>query len=205
MEREERIKTFKDIFTLLMRKTISAKFSLPKGGIAKRKVEECVDVLCQKYEDMGGERIVDFCICQVHAVYDYGKEYLPRWQVSHSFGKKALERFNSNDRKRYFQDRWLKSFDLDREKLYRLIKNQGEHPYSIFIYPEYEERTKLRMLSSEVGYYICGISTLLWTPFSKACKECQNVVKCKGRTKILYPEIYRIRIESAVKKGVRYE
>lgn len=188
-----------------MRETISVKFSLPKGGIAKRKVEECVDSLCRRYGEMGGERIVDFCICQVHTIYDYGKEYLPRWHISHSFAKKALERFKNNDRKRYFQDRWLKSFNLDREKLYRLVKNQGEHPYSTFIYPEYEDRTKFRMLSSEVGYYICGISTLLWTPFSQACKECTNVAKCRTRTEALYPEIYRIRLESATKKGIHYE
>lgn len=196
MEKAEQIKIFKEIFTLLMRRTVSTNFSLPKGGIAQRNIEACVDVLTKEYGELGGERIVDFCVCQVYVLCDYGKEYLARWQVSHSFGKKALERFKSNDKRIYFQNKWLNSYDLEREKLYRIAKNQGKHPYSIFIFPEYEERTKFRMLSSEVGYYICGTSTLLWTPYSRACQECINAEKCRDRTQKLYPEIYRIRIES---------
>lgn len=204
MERVERIKITKDIFTLLMRKTVSVNFSFPGGGIAKKSVETCVNTLSRQYGEFGSERIIDFCICQVHTICNYGAEYLPRWQVSHSFGKKALERFEGNSKRIYFQDVWLKSHKLWREKLYGVAKSRGEHPYSIFIFPEYEERTKRRMLSTDIGYYICGVSTLLWTPFSKACKECKNAQKCKARTEALYPEICRIRIES-YGKGCDYE
>ncbi len=51
------------------------------------------------------------------------------------------------------------------------------------------------MLSTEVGYYICGASTLLWTPFSPACRACIRAALCRKRTEMIYGELYRIRME----------
>jgi len=75
------------------------------------------------------------------------------------------------------------------------FKDKSNHPLAAFIYPEYEEITKMRMHNSEVGFYICQVSTLLWTPFSKACCSCEHQDRCKSITGKKYDELYRIRIE----------
>lgn len=64
----------------------------------------------------------------------------------------------------------------------------------LFVAPHWEEQTKSRLLSTEVGYYICGSSTLLWSPFSESCGKCTYAEKCRERTAKLYPELLRIRL-----------
>lgn len=182
-------------FTLLMRRTVAASFVFPGGGAAMRSVDTCVKALENRYGALQRERIADYCVCQVYALSCFGAEYLSRWRVSHSFGTKAQERFAAATRgKRYWEDRWLAQTGLSRREVVWAIEDRRQHPLSRFVYPEYEEATKERLLSTPVGYYICGASTLLWTPFSPSCRACTSSEACRRRTERLYGELYRIRI-----------
>lgn len=183
-------------FTLLMRRAVAPSFTFPGGGTAMRSVGTCIKALQARYGALERERIADYCICQVYALSRFGTEYLSRWRAPHSFGVKAQDRFAAASRgKRYWEDRWLKQAGLTRGEVARAIEDRRKHPLYRFIYPEYEEATKSRLLSSEVGYYICGASTLLWTPFSPSCRACTLADACRRRTQKLYGELYRIRIE----------
>jgi hypothetical protein len=191
MEKKERIKYTIHVFSCLMRKTVFPEFVFPGGGIAGRCVSSCLDVLANPCD----ERIIDYCICQVHAISRFSVDYLRKWNVSHSFGKKALKRFNEENWK-YSEDAWLKRYGFSRNGLLGILSGNREHPLHKFIFPEYEENTKRRMLNTEVGFYICLVSTLLFTPFSPVCRKCNNKEKCREATKEKYPELFRIRIEA---------
>lgn len=182
-------------FTLLMRRTLWPGFRFPGGGAAERAVEGCVKALQCTYGVLSDERIADFCICQAYVISGYGEEYRRRWQPAHSFGTKALERFErTTPARRYYEDRWLHGYGLSREGL-AAEAGCGEHPLARFVFPVWEESTKRRLLSTEAGYLICGSSTLLWTPQSPACVKCRSNVRCRERTQHLYPELYRLRCE----------
>ena len=192
---QEKSKCISRLFVLLVRQTVRPTFVMPGGRLAEKQVDDALDYLTKHYCEVGLERIVDYCVCQVYRVSAFGADYLPKWKVSHSFGVKALTRFvTRKPGQKYYEDRWLAGFKLTREDLLREIEDRGVHPLFRFIYPDYEDATKRRALSSEVGYYICGVSTLLWTPFSPVCRACAKAVKCQSRTQKLYPEIYRLRV-----------
>jgi hypothetical protein len=186
MEREGRIKAAIRIFSFLMQKTVSHAFSFPGGKLARNRVFTCVNTLPE-------ERIVDYCVCQVYAVSRFGADYVRKWNASHSFGQKAVERFEGN-RAQYHEDKWLQQHGLSRNGL--LVLLSGKHPLQKFIFPGYEEYTKARMLGTEVGFYICLVSTLLWTPFSPACKKCSYSEKCRKITRQKYPGLFRLRVET---------
>ncbi len=193
MERDEWKNSSRRLFTRLVRTTLRADFVFPAGGRADRVLDACFDALAP----VSAERLADFCICQVHAISGFGAAYLRRWNVTHSFGKKAVGRYLQADRRRrYHEDRWLKSFSLSRRGLAALAEDRSHHPFERFLYPEYEETTKRRLLSTEAGYAVCGMSTLLWTPFSPSCRRCVNARECRCRTAARYPELYRIRRET---------
>ena len=69
--------------------------------------------------------------------------------------------------------------------------------------PEYEETTKRRQHSTEAGYLVCALSTLMWTPFSPSCSKCAKAEPCRRRTQARYPELYRIRCEAWRKKEAK--
>lgn len=192
------------IFTLLMRQTGWKGFSFPGGGLSSRTVSNCLEALQKQYGEIGPERLVDFCVCQGYAISGYGEEYYCRWKVAHSFGSKAISRFTkSNAARRYYEDCWLKEYGLSRSALLICIADRSAHPYQRFVYPEYEEHTKRRLLSTEAGYTVCALSTLLWTPFSPTCRVCKLADACQKRTKEVFPELYRIRCEAWRGKEVR--
>lgn len=183
------------LFVLLMRITVQSTFAMPGGRLAEKQIDHALDYLTKHYGEVGLERMVDYCVCQVYRVSEFGADYLPRWKVSHSFGVKALTRFvTRKPGQKYYEDKWLARFKQTREDLLHEIEDRSVHPLFRFIYPDYEDSTKRRALSSVVGYYICGASTLLWTPFSKVCQSCTKSEACKIRTQKLYPEIYRLRV-----------
>lgn len=194
MERDEWKNNSRRLFTLLVRATLWADFVFPAGGRTGRVLDACFDSLAP----VSAERLADFCICQVHAVSRFDAGYLAhRWKPAHSFGGKAVDRYmNSGKERRYYEDRWLKSFGLSRQSLAALVEDRGRHPLARFIFPEYEETTKRRLLSTEAGYAVCGMSTLLWTPFSPSCQRCAHAGRCRRRTASLYHELYRIRCEA---------
>lgn len=193
MERDEWKNNSRRLFTRLVRTTLWADFVFPAGGSTGRVLDACFDALAP----VSAERLADFCVCQVHAISGFGADYRRRWNVSHSFGGKAVHRYLQAGRQsRYYEDRWLKSFSLSRAELAASVENRSLHPLARFIFSEYEEVTKRRLLSTEAGYVVCGISTLLWTPFSPACRLCVHAERCRRRTASLYHELYRIRREA---------
>lgn len=166
--------------------------------------EMCFDGLCREVVSVSAERLSDFCICQTYAISGYDTAYRRKWNVSHSFGKKAIGRYlRSGKERRYREDRWLKSFGLSRHDLARAVEDRRSHPFGRFIYPEYEETTKRRLLSTEAGYLVCALSTLMWTPFSPSCSKCAKAEPCRRRTQARYPELYRIRCEAWRKKEAK--
>jgi hypothetical protein len=198
MEKEEGNKYIKQVFSDLVRQTVSSSFKFPGGAVAERSLDACLSALKEKNRSFAGrDRMVDFCVCQVYVLSKYEENYLSgKWKVSHSFGKRALERFaGSTARSRYYEDQWLFKQGLSREKIQEGNRSRKKHPLSKFIFPEYEEVTKKRMSGKEVGFYICMVSTLLWTPFSPTCTRCLNAEKCKAATERKYGELYRIRLE----------
>jgi hypothetical protein len=185
-----------------MKASVSPALSLHGGGIARKTVSSCLDALeVLGKGEISRERIVDFCICQIYAIHKFDAEYLTKWNVSHSFGSKALQRFAQNhSRKRYYEDLWLAKNKLSRIGLLETFEDKREHPLAKFIYPEYEEGTKGRLHNTEAGFYICQLSTLLYTPFSPFCRKCNYAEKCTGILQKKYQELFRIRIEAYNKK-----
>lgn len=202
MEKNERNNLTVRIFSTLMKATVFPAFSFPGGGVAKRSVSSCLDsleVLCKG--EVSRERLVDFCICQIYAIHGFGIEYLKKWNVNHSFGNKALLRFSmNNSRKRYYEDMWLAKKNLSRQGLLETFRDKKEHPLVKFIFPEYEEGTKGRLHNTEAGFYICQLSTLLYTPFSSLCRNCKYAEECISILQEKYPELFRIRIEGYNRK-----
>lgn len=198
MEKRERNNYTIRLFSYIVRQTILSSFSFPGGGVSYGSVSTCLDSLEKLNKGtLSQERITDFCISQVYAISGFNEDYFRKWKASHSFGKKAIERFiNTNRKKKYFEDIWLKKYDLSRNGLLELYRDKKDHPLSKFIYPEYEEVTKSRLLNTEAGYCICQLSTLLYTPFSPTCRACEYSTKCEAVIKQKYQELYRIRIES---------
>lgn len=204
MGRSEWINNCRRLFTHLVRAVLWADFTFPEGGRSERILGACFDMLSRNAGAVSPERLADFCICQVYAMSGYDAAYRRRWNVSHSFGEKAVSRYLKSGRQsRYYEDRWLKGFSLSRQGLSGLVQDRSRHPFERFIYPEYEETTKRRLLSTEAGYAVCGLSTLLWTPFSPTCRQCAHAGKCRCRTESRYPELYRIRHEAWNKKEVK--
>ena len=190
MEKRERNNKCRRVFTLLMHETGWKDFIFPRGGLSERTVSSCLAVLEQHYGELG------------YALNSYGVAYHCRWKVSHSFGKKAIMRFfESHAGRRYYENRWLKENGVSRCALQASIADRSTHPFQRFIYPEYEDHTKLRLLSTDAGFAVCGLSTLLWTPFSPACRKCQQSESCRQRTERCFPELYRLRLEAWERKG----
>ena len=180
MERKEWIDGCRRLFTRLVRTTVWADFVFPTGGKSDRQLGMCFDGLCREVVSVSAERLSDFCICQTYAISGYDTAYRRKWNVSHSFGKKAIGRYlRSGKERRYREDRWLKSFGLSRHDLARAVEDRRSHPFGRFIYPEYEETTKRRLLSTEAGYLVCALSTLMWTPFSPSCSKCAKAEPCR--------------------------
>ena len=198
MEREKKIKDFVQVFTIIMRHAVSPEFTFPGGGIAARCVANCIEQLEKEYIQLSQERIVDYCVCQTYAISRFSKEYMTRWKAGHSFGAKAFSRFKRTRQAcKYYEDRWLHANRLSRSFLLESIQDKSKHPLYKYVYPDHEDRTKSRACGTDAGYYICGISTLLWTPLSPICRKCIKAGKCKERTKKMYPELYRHREESS--------
>lgn len=184
-----------------MKAALSPAFSFPGGSVAEKAVSSCLDLLEEAGKGaVSRERIIDFCICQVYAIQGFGDGYLKRWKVCHSFGKKALERFDRNhSRKKHYEDVWLKEHKLSRAKLLEFFADKKEHPLKKFLFPEYEEKTKGRLHNTEAGFCVCLLSTLLYTPFSLSCQKCKHSKRCICILEKKHGELYRIRMEEFTK------
>lgn len=197
MERNEWINGCRRVFTRLVKDTLWRDFVLPGGGKVERCIGNCYDMLHKSVGTISPERLADYCICQVYAISRYDVTYRRRWNITHSFGEKAVGRYlEPTCMRQLYEDRWLRGFGLCRNDFSLMAGDHSKHPLAVFIYPEYEEHTKRRLLSTEVGYIICGASTLMWTPFSPTCTKCSNASLCRRRTEKVHHELYRIRCEA---------
>lgn len=204
MQRET--KQMRTIFIHIMRQTATQSISFPEGGVVSKRIASCITKLRNHYPILGTERIAEYCIFQVYRVSCMSKINRDRWKPISAFTDSAVKNFiTRNVDGKYYEDRWLEQFNLGRKELVGYFEHRSKHPMARFIYPKYEERTKSRAISTEAGYYICLLSTMLWTPYSKACQECIYAERCRERTMAKFPELYRLRISSNVREGLRYE
>ena len=203
MEKKEWIEGCKRVFTKLVKDTLWEDFKFPNGGRSERYIGDCYDRLLKKYT-ISTECLVDFCVCQVSTIMSFNTDtkYRYRWNITHSFGDKAIYRFQIyDDKRRYYDDRWLHKHNLSRQDFLLMLRDRKSHPLLKYVFPEYEEHTKYLNHSSEIGYIICGTSTLMWTPFSPICTKCTYSNLCKERTKHVYPHLYSLRCETCAKQN----
>lgn len=195
MEREEQQrKTIKTVYTEIVRKMIDKDFAFPEGG----KVNIALSKFVKEFSKMcGGEfstsRLVDYCVFQVHKNRTQPHQ---RTLAPNAFGKTAIQKYlsMSSKAKSYVEDQWLSEGNLNRAYLNSLICKK-EHPQMKYVYMPSEEGTKKRNVNTAVGYVICRTSTLMWSPFSSTCQQCNNADECKQETERQYPELYRLRLE----------
>ena len=194
MERDRKHKLIKHVFNFLMQETTRKDFALSRGGKTDLIINNCLDMLEKKYGNIGPKKIIDYCICQVYVANKY-EHTLKYGTVFHFFGDKAVGRFvNSPQGIAYYEDKWLKEHSLSRANLVKRFGDEIENPLHRFVFPEYEERTKKRVLNQEAGFIICLSSTLLWTPFSATCLSCRWQERCKQAARDMYPKLYSLRI-----------
>ena len=174
------------------------KAALPKakdfgGGLKERHMmERYIGFLQNKYKTVTEERIVDYCISIAH----YRRNTDPLF-VTTIFCAPSLIRYVDFDyKKKYFEDQWLEKYGLSRDGLIALIKDTDKHSLSRYIYMRAEDTTKKRSVERWLGPVFCEQSTTMYSPFSPVCRnQCNFVNTCMERTKQLYPELLRIRLE----------
>lgn len=150
-----------------------------------------LDELEREYGAVTKERLADFCISSAY-LYRERKRYTLR----HVFGKGSMKHFRTAKQGiRYYEDLWLREAQLTRQYFYDLLSDKKEHPHAKYFYIPSEEGTKKRMLNLQVGYMICQLSTLGWSPASEACNQCTFIQDCQQETQRKFPELYRIRLE----------
>lgn len=197
MVTNERLKRqIKTVYTEIVRKLIDPSFKFPEGGKVDRQLTKFILKFTKMY---GGEfsttRLVDYCVFQTHKnrMSEHQRTLAPN-----TFGDTALQKYQqmSSKQKTYIENKWLETAQLTRSHLCLLISTEKkQHPLSKYIFMASEEGTKRRCLNTKVGLVICTTSTLMWSPFSDICQQCNNAEECKELTATKYPELYRIRIE----------
>lgn len=184
------------IFTEIATKLISPSFKFSKGGEAIRIVAQALGRLEKKHGSLSRERIVDYCVSAAYTFKDRGD----KWKINQVFGPKSIEKFGTDRRVKYYEDRWLASANITRSHLLSYLADKSKHPHQQYVYMPMEEPTKRRMLNTNAGYLICQSSTLGWSPESENCSLCKFVNQCQIETQRKFPEIYRLRIEHGIKK-----
>lgn len=195
MEKEERlIKQIKKIYTVIVIKMIDPTFTFPEGGKVNRQLLQFISDFSKTCGGtLNSSRMIDYCVFQIHKNRN---AQFQRSLAPNALGKTALNKYKelSSKNKSYAEDIWLSENQLTRAYLNSLIIKK-EHPQSKYIYMPSEEGTKERGINTKAGFLICSISTLMWSPFSEACQQCNNAEMCKKETEKKYPELYRIRVE----------
>lgn len=192
MANEKKIKQTSTVFTEIITKLVDPTFKISKGGATTRLLNNFFKNFEKEFGAITCERLVDFCI---NAAYTFRNRIpiLPK-QI---FGTASIKRLKELSRgQKFYQNEWLKSAGLSREKLIDKIKDRRIHPLAHFIYIAAEEPTKSRHLNQQVGYIICQTATLGWSPLSASCQSCEFEDQCKQETNLKYPEIYRLRTEN---------
>ena len=202
MEKDDLTKKMITLYSKIQKHFVDPTFVFPNGGRNYQHVKRCAEALIQA---RGGvltkEMMVDYCVFQVY-YWRNVKESGINWTVAHSFGKNAIKRFTDKTRGfTYYENLWIRDKHTNRDDLWVWCFGFDKHVYDHIVFMPAEESTKRRLHNSEFGYVICGRSTTLWSPLSPACNECVNMNRCVQRTASLYPELYRIRLESNKKEN----
>lgn len=191
MENEKLVKKILTVYTEIEKRLVNKAFKFSQGGATNRTLLKFLGQFEKEFGTISIQRLVDFCICTAHFYHDK-----PIGQTPQKFGQASIKRFATAKKGKFFyEDQWLEDAGLTRTFFYNLVTNKESHPQAKYIYVEYEEGTKKRMLNKMVGYAICQASTLGWAPKSPTCSQCDFVDRCKKETEAKYPELYRIRLE----------
>lgn len=145
---------------------------------------------------MNGARLTDYCIFQIHKNREAAHQ---RSLAQNAFGKTAVKKYKemASRGKKHMEDEWLAEYNTDRTQFMRLVPiHRREHPHEKYIYMPSEESTKSRLSDPDMRMALCSLSTLMWSPFSAACRECCNAGKCERETEKRYTELYRLRKEA---------
>lgn len=201
MEKNElRIKQTLLVFSTIIQTAINPSFKVSGGGKTVRVVEEWLTAMDKKFGEISGDRIVDYCVCQGYYISQLKDDYTEvNWDITHSFSSsgRSFERYSNTKKQiKYYEDQWLLSNGMSRKQLSKNTTDTSKHPLSKYIYPLYEDRDKERLLSTDAGYFMCEKTSTLYTPFSPVCQKCTSQKLCIERTKLFYPELYRVRMEA---------
>lgn len=190
MANEKLTTSITTVYTEIMRRLIDPNFKFSQGGSTTKKIAKLLDILEKEFGTVTNERLVDFCVATAYFYKDRP------YTVGHLLGKSAVTRLKTKAHgSKFYEDRWLSKAQLSRSQLVDMIKDRSTHPHAKYIFMASEEGTKMRMLNVDVGYTICQLSTLGWSPLSPACQLCKFVKECKAETQRKYPELYRLRSE----------
>lgn len=165
-------------------------FKFSDGGATTKTIQKLLDGIQTNFGAVTPERIVDLCVCTVYAFRE-----TPKWTIKQLMSPTGIKRLKEKERGSYFyEDRWLSKANLTRGQLVDMIKDRSQHPQAKFIYMASEEPTKLRLHNTEVGFTLCNMATLGWSPLSQACSTCKYVSDCQRETERKYPELFRLRL-----------
>jgi hypothetical protein len=193
MDKAKRIKQLLKTYSDLRKLLVDPTFKPLAGGAAERTASNFLDALEQEFGTVTIERMVDAIIAAAYSTKDMPAT---KHNIRSAFSNKTIVAMREAKRGViFYQNQWLGTANLTREALVRRLGGFAKHPQSPYIYVEAEEQTKRRKLNLNVGYVLCQISTLGWSPLSSACEECDFTEKCKIETERKYPEIYRLRLE----------
>lgn len=190
MANEKLINDTITVYTEIFRRLVKPDFNIVRGGSNLKKIRLFLEAFEHEFGAITSERLVDFCVAIAYYYRDR------KFQIGHLFGQSAIKRLKTNAHgSKFYEDRWLKKKNLSRILLVDMIKDKGSHPHAKYIYMPSEETTKQRMLNLEVGFTICQISTLGWSPLSPTCQQCKFIEECKAETQRKFPELFRLRSE----------
>lgn len=191
MEIKRLTKAIATVFTAIMKRSASPTYKFPKGGAVSRSVVNFINCIEKEFGAVTPERIVDACVTGAYIFRERDN-----WTVKQILGPTTIQRIKKQSRGQvFYQNQWLESLGLSRDKLIELIKDRSEHPQAQYIYIPAEELTKQRQLNTKTGFLICQVSTLGWSPYSQSCSQCTFANDCRKETERKYPEIYRLRVE----------
>ncbi|MGL5016105.1 MAG: hypothetical protein ACRC6V_17770 [Bacteroidales bacterium] len=188
--------SFKDVlpglFTIIFKQTVNKDFDLP-APIIKQATDPFIDKF-NKDNVINVGNYVDYIIHQCHIWREWDK-WKKNFNLSWVFGSKAIERFTtSKPGVKYYQDLWLKEIGCTRESIKdRAFNPNREHPMQKFVHYPSDDIGKARFINTDMGYRFCVTETLMWSPSSDICVQCNYVEKCKSELNKQYPELLRLR------------
>lgn len=112
-------------------------------------------------------------------------------------GPKAINAWQNRDIKK----RWLVRWHINKDFRLQLIKT---FPSVVTVNLRYvikkqtrphEEQAKFRFYQQPKGYLYCAQMTTLYNPASAYCTGCHFKVTCQERLRLIYPELYKKRME----------